>query len=226
MKNIKFLFIIFLFLLIPCYCSANEVNQKIVECMKKMSAIQSYVEFYYMSTGNYPQSLKDLNYIFNSDVKKESERIVFPDDPATGKPFVYKVSSNLKSYVLSVPDPSLYNVEKIEMKNVEWAWMNSVASQINVETKSELCGKYMTGIVQVAKRYQDDKKKLPSKIEDLVPNYIKAVPKCPLCGKEYKLKLSSSDLVIYCPSPASHGCEEFHYSLKKGMIVKPLENKK
>ena len=149
MKKIKFLFIVFLFLLIPVFASANEVNEKIIDCMKKMSTVQSYVEFYYMSTGNYPQSLKDLNYIFNSDVKKDSERIVFPDDPVTGKPFVYKVATDLKSYVLSVPDPKLYKVNKIEMRNVEWAWMNCVATKIIVETKSELCGKYMTGIVQV-----------------------------------------------------------------------------
>ncbi len=226
MKKIIILFIVFLFLLIPICACANEVNEKIVDCMKKMSAVQSYVEFYYMSTGNYPQSLKDLSYIFNSDVQKDSERIVFPNDPATGKPFVYKVSGDLRSYVLSVPDPSLYKVNKIEMRNVEWAWMNSVATQINVETKSELCGKYMTGIVQVSKKYQEEKKKLPSKIEDLIPNYIKAIPKCPLCGKDYSLKLTSSDLIIYCPSPKSHGCESFHYSLKKGMIVRPLEKKK
>ena len=218
MKKIIILFIVFLFLLIPVCACASEVNEKIVDCMKKMSAVQKNSPFIFL--------IIYLNYIFNSDVKKESERIVFPSDPATGKQFVYKVSSNLKSYVLSVPDPTLYKVEKIEMRNVEWAWMNSVATQINVETKSELCGKYMTGVVQVAKKYQEEKKKLPSKIEDLVPNYIKAIPKCPLCGKDYSLKLTSSDLIIYCPSPASHGCEAFHYSLKKGMIVRPLEKKK
>ena len=97
MKKIIILFIVFLFLLIPICACANEVNEKIVDCMKKMSAVQSYVEFYYMSTGNYPQSLKDLSYIFNSDVQKDSERIVFPNDPATGKPFVYKVSGDLRS---------------------------------------------------------------------------------------------------------------------------------
>ena len=75
MKKIAFLFIVFIFLLIPMYANADETSEKIIDCMKKMSTVQSYIEFYYMSTGNYPQSLKDLNYIFNSDVQKESERI-------------------------------------------------------------------------------------------------------------------------------------------------------
>lgn len=195
------------------------------ECMSKMSVIQTYLEFYYMSAGIYPKSLRDLNFIFNSDVRKESERIVFPEDPASGKQFVYTLSSDLKTYRLEAPDPSLYGLEEIVLSNVNWGWMNKVAKQISIEAKTELCGHYMTGIVQTARKYQQDNKKLPSKIEEMIPKYLKAVPKCPLSGKNYILKLTSADLIVGCPDPNAHGMRDFQYTLKKGIIIKPLEEK-
>lgn len=206
--------------------SADDGRGELVECMTRMSSVQSYLEFVYMHRGTYPDSLEEMNLLFNSDVSRESDRIVIPEDPASGKKFVYSPAKDLRSYVLSVPDPSLYRMEKLELRNVKWAWMDSVASQINVEAKTDLCGRYLTALMKAAKKYQADKRKLPASIEDLVPAYVKAVPKCPLCGKPYKITLSDSDLSVSCPSPKSHGLAVFCCTIKKGAVVKPLDVKK
>lgn len=197
-------------------------NKSILECMERMSRIQSYLEFYYMSTGDYPRSLEELDGIFNSDVKKDSERIKFPLDPLTAKPFLYKVSEDLKSYTLTAPEPSAYNIDKIEISSVPWGWMDGVARRISFVAKADLCSKYMSGLIMACKSFQEKEKKLPSDIKELIPTYVRSVPQCPKCSKPYILELTKDDLIVNCPEPSVHGCSLFQCSLKKGFITKKI----
>lgn len=224
-RAIAALIAVFMLIMSQAAYSAGNPRQ-LAECMKQMSSLQSYLEFVYMHRGFYPESLEELNMLFNSDVRRDSDRIIIPEDPATGKKFIYSPSKDLKTYSISAPDPSYYGMDSIELRNVRWGWMNTIAEQTNAQIKSELCGQYLTGLMKAVKKYQEEKKKLPSDIKELVPGYLKGIPKCPLCGKPYYLKLTSEDLVIYCPSPMSHGCSSFCYSLKKGVVVRPASEKK
>ncbi len=218
--------ICFLFLFTPVVLFAQENKSPLVDCMSLMSRIQSYLEFYYMSTGDYPRTLEDLDSIFNSDIKKESDKILFPKDPASGKDFVYSSSKDLKSYKLSVPDASLYGTDKIELSSVPWAWMDQVARRISSVAKTDLCSKYMSGLIMAVKSFQEKEKKLPSDIKQLVPDYVKGLPLCPKCGKPYTIELRKDDLLVSCPEPSVHGYSIFQCSLKKGFIAKPMEEKK
>ena len=217
MKKILFSICLILLTITPIFAQENKA---LVECMTKMSTIQSYLEFYYMSTGDYPRTLNELDEIFNSDVKKDSERLKFPIDPLSAKPFIYKVSEDFKSYTLAAPNPSLYNVEKLELSSVSWGWMDEIARRISFVAKTDLCSKYMNGLIMACKSFQDKEKKLPSDIKELIPTYVRSVPSCPKCGKPYILELKKDDLTVSCPDPSVHGCSVFQYSLKKGFITK------
>jgi len=219
MKKLILSFLL-VFILTPLAYAQN--TNKLNECFSRMSCIQSYLEFYYMSTGDYPKNLTELDLIFNSDVKKDSDRVKFPLDPLSAKPFIYKVSDDMKSYTLSAPEPNLYNMDKIELSSVNWGWMDEIARRISFAAKTDLCSKYMSGLVMAAKSFQEKEKKLPSDINELIPVYVKSLPLCPKCGKPYTIELKKDDLLVSCPEPSVHGCSIFQYSLKKGFVTKKL----
>jgi len=198
---------------------AQENKNAVIEGMTLMSRMQTYLEFYYMNTGDYPRTLEDLDIVFNSDVKKESDKIVLPKDLASGKNFVYTPSKTLKYYTLSVPDPSLYGVEKMELTAVPWGWMDNVAKKISSSSKTDLCSKYMSGLIMAVKAFQEKEKKLPSDINQLIPDYVKALPLCPQTGKPYSIELRKDDLLIICPDPSAHGYKVFRCSMRKGFVV-------
>ncbi len=213
----KFVLLLFAIMLIMQGNVFSQPKSKpLTDTVSAISRVQSYLEFYYMNTGNYPKTLQELDRIFNEGLQKESDRVVIPLEPGVSKSFLYKPSADLKSYVLSVNDASVYGLESFELKSVPWGWMSLVASDINMAAKTDLCRRYMEGIIMGVKAYQEKEKKLPTDIKDLVPGYFKAVPVCPQCAKPYILTKSADDLVISCPEPQSHLLKVYRYSLRKG----------
>lgn len=222
----KIISFIMLFILTAGALSAQDKQQQLSRCISDMSAIQSYLEFYYMGTGDYPKSLEDLNSILNEDLVPGSVKIAIPSDPATGKSFVYKVAATQKTYTLSAPEPAQYGMEKLELSQIPWGWMDEVAKAKSLRTRGQICRGYLELLTVSVKNYQAKEKKLPPSLDVLAPDYIKALPDCPQCGKPYRMENKGDDFIIYCAEPASHKCSVFQSSLRSGFKSKLLEEKK
>ncbi|MDQ7825655.1 MAG: hypothetical protein RDV48_22840 [Candidatus Eremiobacteraeota bacterium] len=202
---------------------AQDKEEKLTQCITRLSQIQAYLEFYFMGTGDYPKNLVDLESIFNEDVLKDTEKIKMPRDPATGKEFVYEAGKNYKSYSLSCPDPSQYGVKKLSLSPVPWGWMNVVAEGKSRRTRAQCCKGYEEVLTAAIKKFAEQNKKLPQDLKELVPKYMRLVPACPQCSKEYLYTVKGNDFVIGCPDPAEHGFTVFECTSREGFKFKPIE---
>lgn len=223
-SSMKKILIFFFIVLMPLTAFAQQENEAIYECMKAMSSVRSLLEFYYMNTGSYPASLEIMDRVFNDDIKKSTDRVVIPNEPQTGKPFSYTPSKDLKSYTLYVADPERYGLKEMKMSSLSWGWMNSIAKNIDLTAKSDLCRRYMQAIFNASKMYKKRYGVFPSNISKLVPEFLKQVPLCPVSGKPYSV-VSSENFTVLCPTPEAHRHKIFRYTQKKGFELVPISEK-
>ncbi len=203
---------------------ADEKADKLAECISALSKTQTYIEFYYMETGIYPKSLSELERIFNEEEENPSKKLIFPRDPATGKPFVYATAKDFLSYTLSCPDPSPYGLEKLSVSAVDWGWMNVVAQEKRRMAFAQFCKFNIEFLAAAVKKYNEAEKKIPADVKALVPKYIKGMPTCPTCGKEYIYKSEGDGYSVTCPDPKEHGFKVFLFKSHEGFKAEPIES--
>jgi hypothetical protein len=223
------LIVLFLFSLVltsPAPAQEKAGEEKLLQCISALARIQAYVEFYYMETGVYPRNLKELEKVFNEEATKKNDEVIFPKDPATGKEFIYEPSKDAKGYTLSSPDPSLYGLKKLSLSSVNWGWMNMIAEEKKKKAYAYFCKYNMDMIAMLIKKYNDDEKKMPQALKDLLPKYLKALPSCPSTGKEYVFSVTGKDYVISCPNCREHGFSAFELNSKTGFKAEPLASQK
>lgn len=204
--------------------SADEKGGELSRLLAAISKLQAYIEFYYMETGIYPKSLSDLDRIFNEDVEQESDKIVFPKDPATGKSFVYATGKDLLSYKLSVPDPAAYGLESMTISSVNWGWMNFIAQEKRRVAFAQFCKFNIEFIAAAVDKYKGTEKKLPPDLKELIPKYLKSLPGCPAFGKEFIYKVEGENYSITCANSKDHGFKTFRFTSNGGFRVEPIES--
>jgi len=195
---------------------------KLSQLISSMSQIQAYIEFYYMETGVYPKSLKDLEKIYNEEAVKEADKVVIPRDPITGKDFIYECNKEANTYRISCPDPTLYGMKKCELAPVKWGWMNIIPEEKKRKAYATFCRINLEAISAAIKKYTEQEKKAPKSLKEMVPAYLKVVPGCPLSGKDYVLTLKGNEIVITCPNPKEHGFTVFEIDSKSGFKGTPV----
>lgn len=203
-------------------------NNKLAECIKNISKVQTLIEYFYMESGVYPESLDSLDKSYNvpSDKNMEiKERIEIPKDPATGKSFVYKLDEkNPNNYFLSAPDPKAYGVEKIELNALEWGWMKTLAGEERRKWGISICVDLLKRLATDIEIYaSENKKQFPKELDTLVKEKfeIADVLTCPVSKKKYIYILNKDNTyVIKCPDPSAHKLKELEYDSLKGIIGK------
>jgi len=209
--------------LVPASAQGKNNEEAIHRVMGAISRVQVYLEFYFMETSVYPRSLKALETILNDEAAKDGERIVFPRDPATGKEFIYEPSKDQKGYRLAVPDPARYGMKKLELAQVNWGWLSLIAEEKRRKAFAFFCKSNIDVLTAMSKKYQEQEKKLPQSLKDLLTKYPKGLPVCPLSGKEYIYGIKDGVFTISCPNPREHGFVKMMFSSKDGFIAEPLD---
>jgi hypothetical protein len=215
-------FLLAFLLALPVMAQNQAGEEKLLQCVGAMSRIQSYVEFYYMETGVYPRNLKELEKVFNEEASKKNDEVLFPKDPATGKEFIYEPARDAKGYTLTAPDSSLYGLKKLTLSSVNWGWMNMIAEEKKKKAYAYFCKYNLDMIAMLVKKYNDDEKKMPQALKDLMPKYLKALPSCPATGKEYVFTVTGKDYLLSCPNCRDHGFSVFELNSKSGFKAEPL----
>jgi len=182
-----------------------------------LAKAQTLIEFYYMETGSYPPTIDDMLTQYNQGVKDTDPKVVVPTDPATGKKLVYTPNADATSYTVKVPEPALYGVQALELKNMDWGWMAQLAAEQRKKRLAYTCGKYQELIVGVVAQYnKDNRNKFPDTLQQLMPKYLAKLPTCPVAKKDYVYKHDDRGFEIGCPDPAAHGLEVFRFSSTEG----------
>ena len=77
-------------------------------------------------------------------------------------------------------------------------------------------------------RYQAGHGRLPSKVDELVPDFIPAVPQDPFDGKPLRMKKTDRGLVLYSigPDMTDNGGAKFEPATKTGDITFTVKEKK
>jgi len=201
----------------PAEPSQDKVNQ----LFDTLSQVRVFIEFYFMESGDYPDTLDQLNKDLNSILPNGYKTITIPKDPATGKDFKYSCSKDGKTYTLGAPDPSIYGLTKAEVSSVNWAGFTAIAEERKYRFLGMICVENIKGLATALEYYaKDNKGKFPSELKKLIPSYIKSMPVCPITGKDYDYKLEGDDYIIRCPNPKEHKMEEIMFSSKRGWITK------
>jgi len=195
--------------------------EKLMKLFDALSQARVYIEFYYMEAGDYPTDLKQLEKDLNSILPKNLEQISIPLDPATGKPFIYKSAEDRQSYIISVPDASLYGMSKIEFPNVKWGGFTVVAEDRKFKFLGTICIQNIKHIATAIEFYaKDHKGKYPKKLKDLIPRYLPSMPVCPITGKFYEYKKEGEDYYVKCPNPKEHKMEILMFSTRRGWVTR------
>lgn len=206
-------------------CGQNEQKadiDKLSQLVSHMSQIQAYIEFYYMETGIYPKSLKDLEKIYNEEAAKDADRVIIPKDPVSGKDFIYECNREATAYRLSCPDPTLYGMKKCELAPVKWGWMKTFPEEKKRKAYATFCKFNLDTISAAVRKFIEQEKKSPKSLKELVPAYLKVVPGCPLSGKDYILTVKGNELVISCPDAKEHGFTVFESGSRSGFKGTPF----
>ncbi|MHB2018300.1 MAG: type II secretion system protein GspG [Candidatus Xenobia bacterium] len=201
--------------------TANKEGADLQLCISDMSKLQTLIEFFYLNTGSYPTGLDQLKKEYNDQAPPTSQKIDIPNDPATGKPFVYNLSDDTKNYSLTPPDVSKYGVARLELSKMDWGWMNQMAADNKRKALIQVCAIYIKGISAGLDHYaRDNKNQLPDSLEALVPKYVKRMPTCPVCGKPYVYKHDSRGYILACPDPKAHDLEILQFDSTQGLKVR------
>lgn len=189
----------------------------LASAIKAMSKLQTLVEFYFMSTGTYPITLAELDQQYNDHAPKDGKKVAVPNDPATNKPFVYEATDDGNAYTLRAPNPAAYGVKSLEVSNIDWGWMRSIAEERKRVQLAELCSIYVKGLGNALDQYaRDHKNELPDSLDTLVPKLVKKLPTCPASGKPYIYKKTDRGYEVICPDPKAHDLEVLEYSSTEG----------
>lgn len=88
---------------------------------------------------------------------------------------------------------------------------------------NRLCASNLASLGTAMELFKEEKGEYAQRVQDLLPDHIRTIPRCPLTGVGYELKNSSQDYVIRCwPHPryyAGNDCTAFgknYLSLRKG----------
>jgi hypothetical protein len=189
--------------------------------MDAVSRTRSYIEFYYMETGDYPESLEYLEQDLNSLLPRTAAKISVPKNPITGQKFGYQVDENQDNYTLFVGGTGIPGMENMKLNRVDWAGFNAVVAERKSKFLQMLCVENIKGIATALEFYgRDTKASFPRELKVLVPKYLANTPVCPQSGKAYEFNTDGKEYVIGCPECEKHGLKSLKFSTKEGWIVR------
>lgn len=203
-------------------------DNKLSECIKNISKLQSLIEYFYLQSGIYPDSLESLDKSYNIPPDKSTEikeKIEIPKDPATGKSFVYKFDEKTPDkYFLTIPDPKAYGVERIELNAIDWGWMKTYAGEERRKWGISICIDLLKRLATDIEIYaSENKKQFPKTLDDLIKAKfdVPEVLTCPVCKKKYVYELNKDNsYVIKCAEPSAHKVKQLEYDSLKGIVGK------
>lgn len=190
---------------------------KVSEATAALAKVQTLLEFYYMETGSYPDTLEDMLVQYNQGVRQNETPVAYPVDPATGRKLIYAPSADRSAYTVSVPEPAAYGLSSLSVKNVDWGWMAELAAQQKRKRMLLTCGRYQELLAGVIEQYnKDNRNKYPDSLQTLIPKYLKKMPVCPVCGKPYLYTHNDRGFKVSCPDPDAHGLKKFSFGFPEG----------
>lgn len=202
--------------------SSHSVEGGLGSAVGALSKVQTLLEFYYMWTGQYPDALEEMVSQYNQGVRQSEPLVTLPTDPATGKKFLYTPSPDHLKYVLRAPEPAAYGVPALEIRQVDWGWMASLAAEKKKQRLTLRCAQYMQLLAEVCDQYNKaNRNKYPDTLEQLIPKYLQKQPTCPLNSKPFLYKHDERGFEIACPDPKAHGLEIFRFSSTEGLKKYP-----
>lgn len=195
--------------------------KKITEAYDALSQARVYVEFYFMEAGDYPESLAQLEKDLNDLLPRNMAAVKIPKDPATGQEFLYAPAKDRKSYVLKVPDPSRYGLDKLEFAQVPWGGFVNIAQERKDRFLQMMAIENIKAIATAVEYFaKDHKGKIPAQLKELIPNYLDTMPVCPISGMSYIYKVEGDTYSISAPRPDSYGLKEMTFSSTRGWVTK------
>lgn len=198
-------------------------QDKMREAWARMAKIQALLEYFFMEQGQYPATLAELDTAFKSLKPKDGADVVIPNDPATGKPFIYICRAPYKKYALSIPDAAAYGGQSFTLPEVDWGFMANVAEQRRREQLALQCAYNLKGLATRVEMFaKDHNKEFPKSMDELFPKYINRYPQCPASGKNYTYVPTATGYQLVCPNPGAHGLKSFLYDSKRGMMVEDV----
>lgn len=203
-------------------------ENKLELCVKNMAKVQTLIEYFYLQSGMYPENLESLSKSYNTTSDKnldEKEMVKIPKDPATGKDFVYKFDKkNPTTYLLAIPDPKLYGIEKIDITPLDWGWMKTFAGEERRKWGISICVDLLKRLATDVEIYaSENKKQFPKDLDAIIKAKLDVpeVLTCPVCTKKYVYELNKDNSYsIKCPDPAAHKLKQLEYDSLKGVIGK------
>jgi hypothetical protein len=189
--------------------------------MDTVSRVRSYIEFYYMETGDYPESLDALVQDLNSLLPEKAAKIVIPKNPVTGNDFIYEVNEEQDNYTLIVKGTGMPGMDNIQLNRVDWGGFSVVVEERKSKFLQMLCVENIKGIATSLEFFaRDTKTNFPQDLKSLVPKYLTKMPVCPHSGKHYSFQTDGKDYIIGCPDCTKHGLKSLKFSTKEGWLVK------
>ena len=223
--------------------AVNKPQEKLSERaagLRAYARLQALIEYYFMENGFYPASLEALEAglnmrVFSAETKKtvsllpkDAPMVTLGNDPVTGKPFVYTVSSDGRSYTLSLPEPKKYGNDVPELCQVDWGWLAVAAEGKRVRRITANCAHNLEELAALCEFYaKDHKKAFPPNFEALRPQYMPEkvrFPRCPACNLEYVYEFRRGGYTIACPDPHKHGLAGLKYDSEKGLMYAEFPN--
>lgn len=202
--------------------AAEDRSEALNSAIGALGSIQSFLEFYFMETGQYPDALEDMLSQYNQGVRQSEPLVKIPTDPATGRKFVYTPSPERTKYTLRAPDPGAYGLGSLQVRQVDWGWMSSIAAEQRKKRMTVRCAQFMQLCTDVVEQYNKaNRNRFPDKLEQLIPKYLQKIPTCPLCKKEYVYSHTDRGFEVACPDPKAHGLDEFRFSSTEGLKRSP-----
>lgn len=193
----------------------STVNPPVNEAVSALAKTQTLIEFYFMETGSYPDTVEDMLNQYNQGVKQSDPQVSVPTDPATGSRLVYKPNEDRSAYTLGVPSPAAYGVASLEIRNVNWGWMAAVAADQKRKRQAYSCARYQEMLVSAINQYaKDHKNHFPDNLDELVTakTDMKKIPMCPVAKKPYIYTHDGTRAFeVACPDPKAHGLEVFKF---------------
>jgi hypothetical protein len=201
--------------------SQAHISPRLMEAFNAISQVRVYIEFYFMEAGDYPESLAQLDKDLNSLLPRDLEPVKFPRDPATGQEFVYVLGSDKKSYVLKVPDPSRYGIDKLEFTGVPWGGFARVAEDRKFRFLQMITVENIKTLASSVEYFaKDHGGKFPIQLKELIPGYIKSMPVCPITGGIYNYTIEGDNYSISAPRPDVYGLKELMFSSSRGWVTR------
>lgn len=192
-------------------------QSKLSQAISALGKAQTLLEFFFMETGSYPDTVEDMLALYNQGTKTSETPVSVPTDPATGKKLIYTPNADHDAYTVRVPDASAYNLGSLEVHQLDWGWMASIAQDARKKRMMVRCGQYQELLAGVINQYnKDNRNKFPEKLDKLMPKYLTKIPTCPVTGKPYVYTFNERGYEVGCPNPAAHSLEIFRFSSTEG----------